>query len=377
MRYCKKCIQPDTRPGIAFYDGVCAACRYQEEMPTIDWSEREKQLRKLSKSAKRSSHCGFDCVVGVSGGKDSHFQALYAKERLGLRALLVNCAPDHITKVGRHNLENLVQHGFDMISFRPNPHVMRAVTRQAFFEYGNPVKPSEYPLYAVSYQTALTFEIPLIIQGENPAITLGIVDNLDPCDDALNIRHHNTLAGGSASDWIQKGIELEDLQFYQFPDTDEMRKRGIRAIHLNYYVKEWSRSGNTEFAVARGLRGRPGHDPNLTGRLNPYSSVDSDMQIVNQMLKYYKFGFGFVTDEVCYDIREARMSREDGINLVEQYDGKCDEGYIQEFCEYIDISVEEFWSVVDRIVNRKFFRKDLATGKWMPLFRVGYGLTSQ
>jgi tRNA(Ile)-lysidine synthase TilS/MesJ len=165
------------------------------------------------------------------------------------------------------------------------------------------------------------------------------------------------------------------LLFYQFPDKDELEEK-VRAIFLSYYAKEWSFTGNTEFAVARGLRGRPGHDPNLTGRLNPYCSIDSDMQIVNQMLKYYKLGFGFVTDEVCYDLREGRLSREEAIRLVEQYDGKCDERYIHEFCEYIDISAKEFWQVVDRFVNKKLFRKDPATREWKPLFKVGYGLVS-
>jgi N-acetyl sugar amidotransferase len=374
VKYCKVCVQPDTRPGIVFNDeGVCAACYYRfEEFPKIDWDERQRQLREIADWARKSTRGGFDCVVGVSGGKDSHVQALYVKEQLGLNALLVNCAPDGITEVGRHNLENLVQHGFDMISIRTNPKVMRALTRRAFFEYGNPVKPSEYPLYAVSYQTALKFGIPLIVQGESIAITLGVREYFDPDGDALSIRQHNTLAGVNASDWVQEGIGLKDLLFYQWPDEDELQEK-VRAIHLNYYVKEWSWNGNIEFAVARGLRGRV-DDPNLTGRLNPYTSVDADMQIVNQMLKYYKFGFGFVTDEVCYDIREERLSREEAIKLVEQYDGKCDERYIREFCEYIDISVAEYWQVVEKFVNKKLFRKDPVTGEWKPLFRVGYGL---
>jgi len=364
-------MQPDTRPFLSFdNDGVCAACRIHDEIPKIDWSERERQLRKIADWARSNAQGGFDCVVGVSGGKDSHFQAFYARERLGLKALLVNCAPDNITEVGRQNLENLVQHGFDMISFRPNPKIMRAVTKRAFIEYGNPVKPSEYPLYAVSYQAALRFGIPLIVQGENPASTLGIVDNIDPDDDALNIRYHNTLGGGNSNDWTQEGIELKDLIFYQFPDSVELRKR-VRAIFLSYYAKEWSYTGNTECSVSFGLHGRPGHDPDLTGRLSQYCSVDSDMQIVNQMLKYYKFGFGFVTDEVCYYIREGRMSREEGIKLIEQYDGKCGNRYIQEFCKYIGITDEEFWRVTDQWVNKKLFEKNTSHGKWEPLFRVG------
>lgn len=376
MIYCRKCVQPDTRPGLVFdEEGVCAACSFQEEFERIDWDEREKELLEVANWSKKNSQGTFNCVVGVSGGKDSLFQSLYVKEKLGLKALLVNCAPDNITAVGRKNLENLVQHGFDMISYRPNPKVMRAITRRAFFEYGNPVKPSEYPLYAVTYQTALKFGIPLIVQGENPAITLGITGELlDTTGDAINIRKHNTLAGGNASDWVQEGITLEDLQFYQFSDESELRKR-VRAIHLNYYAKEWSFSGNTEFGIAHGLQGRPAHDPNLTGRLSPYVSVDSDMQIVNQMLKYFKFGFGFVTDEVCYDIRDGRMSREEGIRLVEQYDGKCGDCYIQGFCEYIGITEEELWRVTDKWVNKKLFEKGPSTGTWKPKFKVGEDFT--
>ncbi len=307
MRYCKKCLQPDTRPSIVFdNEGVCAACRSREQVLRVDWGERERRLQDIAAWAKKSSHGGFDCIVGISGGKDSHFQALYVKERLGLKALLVNLAPDQITEVGRQNLENLVQQGFDMISYRGNPTVWCAVCRRAFFEYGNPVKPTEYPLFAVSYQTALKFGIPLVVQGENPAMTLGVTGDLDADDDALNVNQFHTLAGGNAVDWVQEGIELKDLIFYQFPDKNELRKK-VRAIFLGYYAKEWSTTGNTEFAVARGLRGRPGHDPNLTGRLNPYGSIDSDMQILNQMIKYYKFGFGHITDEDCRRTGRRRL----------------------------------------------------------------------
>ena len=371
MKYCKKCVQPDTRPGLVFDgEGVCMACSFSEQLETIDWDERQRQLREIAEWAKKNSHGGFDCVVGVSGGKDSHVQALCVKDQLGLKALLVNYAPDNITDIGRHNLENLVQKGFDLLSIRPNPQVFRALARRAFFEYGNPVKPSEYVLYAVAYQTALAFGIPLIVQGENPAITLGVVGDIKPTADALNINQADTLAGGNASDWVQEGIGLRDLLFYQFPDKDEMRKK-VRAIFLGYYIKEWSYTRNTEFAVARGLKGRAGHDPNLTGRLNPYYQLDSDMGIPNQMLKYYKFGFGNVTDEVCYDIREGRLSREEGIRLVEQYDGKCDIHYIRELCDYIGITMDEFWQVVDGFVNKELFRKDHTSGKWKPLFKVG------
>ncbi|MBW2660704.1 MAG: N-acetyl sugar amidotransferase [Deltaproteobacteria bacterium] len=372
MKYCKKCVQPDTRPGLVFdSNGVCAACRASEARLRVNWAKREKEIEEIAEWARKNAGGGFDCAVGVSGGKDSTFQALYVKERLGLNALLVNCAPDNISDVGRQNLENLVQHGFDMIAIRPNPKIERELSKQAFFKYGNFVKPLEYPLYASTYQIALKFGISLVVQGENSGETLGILEHLEPGGDALAFCNEPTVDGGDASIWCCEGIEMKDLIFYQYPNIAEMKKSNMRAIFLSHYAKEWSNTSNTEFAISRGLKGRPGHDPNLTGKINPYSSLDADLKLVNQMLKYIKFGFGATTDEVCYDIREGRMSREEGIRLVKQYDGKCGDHYIQEWCNYIGISIEEFWAVTDRWVNKQLFERDPSTGRWKPRFKVG------
>lgn len=364
MRYCKKCVQPDTRPGIKLDDeGICFACRYSEKAEKeINWEKRDKRLKEIAEWAKENSKGGYDCVVGVSGGKDSTFQALYVRDKLGLNVLLTNCVPDGITDVGRANLENLVQKGFDLFMVRNNPRIMKELTKRSFYKHGNPVKPSEYPLWAVTYQIALAYKIPLIIQGENPGITLGVIEGLGDDDNAMNINLGNTLAGGNAKDWIGDGIDYKDLLPYQFPDKSELRNSNIKAIYLNCCVKEWSFSHNTEFSVRHGLKGRFGHDPNLTGRLNPYCSIDSDSQIVNQMLKYHKFGFGFVTDEVCYYIREGKMSRDEAIELVQRYDGKCGEEYIRKFCEYIDISIDEFWRVANSFRGPMWEQN--SEGKW-------------
>lgn len=372
MRYCNKCVQPDTRPKIKFdKEGICYACKFEEKRKNIDWVKRERELTKIANWAKKHSSGSHDCVIGVSGGKDSHFQALYAKKKLGLNCLLVNLAPDGITKWGAHNMENLIQHGFDTMIFRPNPKIWKKVIKYAFYKYGNPVKPTEYPLFAVTYLTALRHDIPLIIQGENPGITLGTVEGLGSDDNAVNINLGNTLNGGNAADWEVDGITLKELLWYQFPDRNRLKTKKIRAIWLNYYTKEWSFWNNTEFAAGYGLTKRKDHNPLLTGRLNPYGSIDADMQIVNQLLKYYKFGFGFVTDEVCYAIREGRMTRKKAIDLIKKYDGKCGKQYIKDFCKYIGISTKEFRKVTGSFVNKKLFKRDKKTKKWIPRFKVG------
>ncbi len=375
MRYCKQCVQPDTRPKVKFDSrGVCYACKYEEDKARIDWTDREQQLQEIAARAKEKAGKGHDCIIGVSGGKDSTFQALYAREKLGLNCLLVNLAPDGITPWGAHNIENLIQQGFDTMLLRPNPKVWKKTIRHAFYKHGNPVKPTEYPLFAVSYLMALRLGVPLIIQGENPGITLGVTEGLGDDDNALNANLGATLAGGCACDWEVEGLTMKDLVWYDYPDKEELVRAGIRGIYLNYYVREWGFYHNTEFSVKHGLAGRKDHDPETCGRLNPHGSIDSDMQIVNQMLKYYKFGFGFVTDEVCYAIRECRMTRDEAIEQVKRYDGKCGERYISDFCEYIGISVEEFWRVTDGFVNKELFSKDSKTGVWKPRFEVGVDL---
>lgn len=373
MRYCTKCIQPDTRPGIVFdEEQVCSACRWAEYRATeVDWAQRKKELLEIANSVKRTDGRP-DCIIGVSGGKDSHFQAFYVRT-LGLRPLLVNCVPENLTDVGRTNLDNLVRHGFDLISIRPNPNIARELTKQAFFKYCNPVKPSEYSLFASSWIVAAGLDILLVIQGENPVHTLGIVEDMDSGDNAYNIRQHNTTSG-DAQQWLYEGIDLSDLFFYQFPSPPDLP--GVRSIWLSYYTKEWSYYGNTKFAILKGLRGRSNHSPLETGKLSSYCSTDSDIHILNQFLKYLKFGFGFVTDEVSYLIREGHLDRTTGISLVKNYDGKLNEKYIHDFCSYIRISISDFWKVVDRFVNKDLFHKDAAkaiwrTGNWAPKFTVG------
>lgn len=351
-----------------FKDGICGACLYEEEKGRINWDERKNELNKITEWAKKNSH-GYDCVVGVSGGKDSTFQAIYAKERLGLNVLLVNCEPDDITDVGRANINNLIEKGFDCIKLHPNPIHAKKIARRAFFEYGNLIKPLEYCLWASAYIIADKFDIPLIIQGENSALTLGEANTeLGMDGDAMNSLGGNTLNGCNAKDWVSEEIHDTDLLMYQFPYN--ILKKNIKAIYLQYYLKQWSQVYNADFAIARGLRGRD-DDLHDIGRYRRHTALDSDLAIASQMVKYYKFGFGFATDEACYDIREGRLTREEAIPLIKEYDGKCSDKYLKQYCDYIDITVEEFWHAMEeKFINKKLFHKD-GKGNWLPKFKVG------
>jgi len=364
VQICKNCIQPDTRPGVFFSeDGICGACIWQKEMSIINWDQREKELVDIAEWAKSTSKSNYDCVIGVSGGKDSTKQALTARDRLGLRCLLVNSEPAGITDIGKNNIENLKNLGFDVISLRPNPKIMKKLIKRDFFKYLNPVKITEYSLWASTYIIADKFDIPLIIQGENPGLTLGASNTGVGTDsNALKANELHTIS----NDWKEyldvSDVDEKDLYFFHY-NRKKLEETGVRGIWLNYFLKEWSNHNNAIFSREHGLQWRPENfDHESVGTYSPYFQLDTDLTQVNQLLKFVKFGFGQTMDHVCYDFRENRISKKDAIDLVLKLDGKCSDTYIKKFCDNIEITNEEFWDTTEKF-RGDVWKKD-ENGEW-------------
>ena len=376
MKCCKKCIQPDTRHGIEFdKDGVCGGCRYTESWETIDWRRRKEELVQIAENAKRMArewNAPYDCVIGVSGGKDSTFIACYAKEQLGLNVLLVNSWPELLTDYGRYNLNNLRNQGFDLIQFKANPVIAKKLALRSFVEYGHICKAYEYTVTCSSIIIADKFNIPLIINGGNGAQVWGTTKCQNASDDWFQVVTASaTNCGCNAKDWVDEETDISKLFMYQCPDLDRIKKRGIKAIFLQYYLKEYTAVGNAEFAVSRGMKGRYLDAPEEIGRYRPFSSIDDDLMVVNEMLKFYKLGFGRASDDACLDIREGRIDRECGIQLTTRLDGLCAEKYIDKFCRYVGIDRNFLDEVLDRWVNKQLFEKNSNTNKYERKFVVG------
>lgn len=403
MKYCKRCVQPDTRPHVKFDDeGICGGCRWEESKKTIDWDARKKELQDIADWAKENSNCSYDCVIGVSGGKDSHYQVWYAKYKLGLNPLCVCNAPDGRTKVGTHNLENLrSKFKVDLIEIRPDLEVMRALTKRDFLKFGNLVKSSEYSLWASAYRVAVEKGIPLVIQGENPELIFGLEGKVDG-GNALTIKDNNTIEGCNADDLVinkdnarhYETIEVprEKLDMFDFPEELsyiklietinklpsgenykelEPKTVDIKGVFLQYYDKNWGQVHNTLFSRSWGLKGRYDEEPVDMGRSARETSVDGDHLLVNQYLKYLKFGFGYETDWQCYLIREIGADRDEAIDAVKRLDNGCHPRYIKDFCDYIGITMEEFFMKLQDIVNPKLFYWSPSVGDYVPTFKVG------
>lgn len=363
MKYCKYCVQPDTRPNIKFdADGVCPACRYAEGLPQVDWGARRAELDALIKRTQKDNHSGYDCLIGVSGGKDSTRQAMYVRDVLGLKPLLVCCTypPEQLTERGAYNLSNLISLGFDTIIVHPDPQTWKTLMRESFIKYGNWAKSTETALYATIPRLGIAYHLPLAFLGENPATHLGELGTGSLTWDANQFKNTNTIKEGH-SIYLGEGVGERHLIPYSFPSDEEMAWANIQVAYLGYFIHDFTKLDNGNFAVAHGLQVRT-DTPLERGALHPFESLDEDFVVVNQMIKYFKYGFGKVTDEVSELIRYGRMSREEGFEMVKQYDGKCSADYIRRFCEYIGITAEEFWKVAESYRNRELFEQ--VSGEW-------------
>lgn len=375
MKYCTTCLQPDTRPNTVFTpDGQCPACAYHTAAQGIDWQERFEIIEDLVAKHRRPDRAGFDCIIGVSGGKDSTRQALWVRDKLGMHPLLVSLShpPQQVSGLGVDNVSNLIELGFDVVLSSPAPDTWRRLMHDSFMKFTNWARSSELALFSSVPQLASRYGIPLIFWGENPALQVGDLKTMGRNGyDGNNLRYSNTLSSGH--EWmLEAGYPLRDILPYVYPSEAEFAAADIQIVFLGWFLGDWSLVNNAGYACAQGLSIRD-EGPDQTGDLLGISNLDEDWHNMNQMVKYLKFGFGKVTEYVNEAMRAGSMDRATAIDLVERYDGQCSPRYIRSFCDFIGISEAGFWQHVHASTNRELF--DIGSdGSIRRRFRVGEGL---
>lgn len=376
MKYCKSCLQPDTRPNSQFSEnGICPACQYMDLLKHVDWQERYDILVDLLKDFPRRRGQHFDSIIGVSGGKDSTRQALFVRDKLGMNPLLVclSYPPQQVTERGVNNISNLIDLGFDVVLSAPAPETWRQLMRLSFDTFTNWCRSTELALFSSVPQIAVRYNIPLILWGENPGLQVGDLKTLGSTGyDGNNLRYMNTLSGGGMNWILESGFQHRELLPYVYPSSDEFDRLKLQIVYLGWFLGDWSEVDNAKYSCANGLEIRE-DTVQRTGDLYGVTALDEDWVTLNQMIKYYKFGFGRVTDYVNEDLRLGRMTRENGIDLIEAYDDACSDEYIDSFCAYIDIPVSKFWEQVRASANRELFSVN-ADGSIRRKFKVGVGL---
>lgn len=362
MKFCKQCVMPATKPDLHFDSaGVCDACNSQDiKNRGIDWGARKLELLSLIK--KYRAHDCYDCVVGVSGGKDSTFQVVSLLE-LGLNPLCVCFEPTIPTDVGRRNLANLNQLGVDLIHIKRNPIVYKKLAKEALYRTGDNEWQNHIGIFTSVPKIAVMMNIPLIIWGESPQIEYGgpASSKVRSVLDRQWLEEFGGLLGNRISDMVGvDGLSESDLYFYTYPHDDEIQRVGVTGLFLGYYLK-WDVREVLEIAK---LHGFSPSDRRVETTYEDFENLDCYSNHVHDYLKYVKYGFGRATDNACTDIRLGYISREEGIRLVNKYDGIPPKKAIQEYINYLGISYDMFNTIVDQYTNINIFQRD-ASGRFL------------
>jgi N-acetyl sugar amidotransferase len=371
MKYCDKCLMPDTRPGIVFENGICNPCINYEKQKTTNWPQRMNELKSICDKYRNCNGNNYDCAIAVSGGKDSHFQVYYIKEVLKMNPVLISSGVLDWTETGRKNLENLSDtFSCDIIMFNPNRNVSRKMLKKAFVEIGQPTWYHDALLYAFPYRMTMQLGLKFLIYGEDVNYTYGGKYSketpsamLQPLNDVVKPIWDKWLEGGD--------ITEKELNAAKVPSIEECKKNNLDPIYLGYFVP-WDTHHNYEVAKKYGFR-HLDHEYVREGTLENYNQIDSIGYLLGQYLKYPKFGHSAATEMASRWIRSGMKTRQEMIPFVKEFDNKLDQGIVDKFLEFTGVSVKEFWSMMDKWYNTELFKQD-EDGIWHEKFEVGIGI---
>jgi len=363
LTYCKTCVMPDTKPDLHLDDkGVCNACRSYESRKEVDWDLRYKELLEVLVRYRNRDSSNWDCIVPVSGGKDSTYQVVRMLQ-LGLNPLCVTSTTCDLSTLGRHNIENLKHLGVDYIEVSPNPLIRAKLNRIGLTQVGDISWPEHVGIFTIPVRAAVQFNVPLIVWGENSQNEYG-----GPAGAAENsilnrrwLEEFGGLLGMRVSDLIgQDGIESKHLINYTYPSDMELARVGVTGLFLGYYLP-WDGLSNALIAQANGFRT---YEKVVEGSMVNYENLDNYQTGIHDYFKFLKFGFGRATDLACLHIRRGRLTRQDGLGAVRRLDGRFPWEYLgrslEEILRPLDMSIDEFVRVCDKFTNKKIFKRDVS-----------------
>lgn len=359
LTYCSRCVMPSTRPTVHFDEnGVCDACRYMDNRVHIDWEQRGRDLETILARYRKRDGLSYDCIVPVSGGKDSTYQVVTMLE-MDMTPLCVIASTCKLTDLGRRNIENLKHLGVDMIEYSTNPRVRRLMNRIGLEEVGDISWPEHVSIFTIPVRVAVQTNTPLLIWGENSQQEYG-----GPADDAQNnvlnrrwLEEYGGLLGLTLNDFVGRyGITERDLIPYVYPEDEALFHVGVTGLFLGHYIP-WNGHENTEVALAHGFEP---YEKLVEGSSVNYENIDNAHTGIHDYFKFLKLGFGRATDMACLDVRHGRTTREEALAVVKERDGKFPWTYLgvslEEIVGEMDMTVAEFQAICDRYTNHAIFK---------------------
>jgi N-acetyl sugar amidotransferase len=370
VKYCKKCIMPTSRPGIFLNkDGVCGACIGSvEKNQKIDWAHRESDLNKILDNT-RGDGSKYDCLIPVSGGKDSTWQ-VYSMLKKNMKPLAVTIKCQYRTKLGQKNLDNLINLGVDHIDFTVNPKIDSNFMLKVFLKMGNPSLVEHLIMWSTITKVALLYGIKLIVWAENSALEYG-GNSSDRSKFRMDydwIKKYGVTNGTFAEDWTDENLSLNDLESYRLPNETELNNAGIENLFLGMYRK-WDPKDIANKSKSIGFEWS---ETPVLG-LHPFVGVDCDFRVVHHFMKWYKFGVTKLWDSLAVEIREGRKTRKEAIDYLKENNDPIPIKEISSFCTYIGISKNQFFEIAELHRNIDIWKLNEDNNWYLPDFKKEFG----
>jgi N-acetyl sugar amidotransferase len=350
MKVCTRCLYTSSHPLYLTFDeeGVCSGCRVHEEKDILDWNERGEKLRRILDGYRNTTGNNYDCIIPVSGARDSHFIVHTIKYKYGMNPLLVTYNKHYNTDIGIRNLAYLrTLMDCDMMMLTVSPEKVKKITRATLRRLGSIywhciAGQTVYPV-----QVAVKLKVPLIIWGAHQGVDqVGMFSHTDEVEMTRKYRKEHDLMGIEAEALINDefdNIKEADILPFTYPDDKELEKIGVRGIYLNNYIR-WDSKAQHEAMI----RQYAYETTTQTRTFDNYHDIDCfNYADVHDYIKFVKHGYGKVTDQVCREIRLKRMTREQGIQLVKDYIGRAPQ-HLQLFLNWIGITENAFHYIIDQ-----------------------------
>jgi N-acetyl sugar amidotransferase len=359
MKYCKRCLYPETHPLFIILndEGICSGCIVHEEKDQLNWGSRFEKLKRILNNYKNESSNNYDCIIPVSGGRDSFYIVHTVKNILGMNPLLVTYNNQYNTDVGARNLAKLrIEFDCDIMTLTVNPDSVKKITRATIRKRGSIywhciAGQTVYPV-----QVAVKFKIPLIIWGAHQGIDqVGMFSHLDEVEMTRKYRKEHDLMGLEAEDLISEfdNVTEKDIVQYKYPDDREIENIGVRGIYLNNYIRWDSKKQHEEMILLYNYETAA-----QTRTFDTYNDVNCyNYSDIHDYIKFLKHGYGKVTDHASREIRLRKMTKEQGIALVKKYYLK-EPKNIDLFLKWIGISKNGFYYLLDQFRNPKIWKKN-------------------
>ncbi len=385
--FCKRCVISNQRPSstiefkstkddkkkvIGFNDGVCSACTYADQKDQdINWKDREDRLVALLDKHKGNGK-GYNVVVPGSGGKDSAYASHVLKYRYGMNPLTVTWAPHLYTDIGWKNFSNWIHvGGLDNILFTPNGKLHRLLTKLAFTNLLHPFQPFIIGQRIIGPMIAAKFGIDLVFYGENQAEYGNAIEEnrkptMDPSFFSFQEPLDMTFGGITVKEIIKEhGFSIEDFAPYIPPKPGDEAFKNIEVHYLGYYLK-WDPQECYYYSVEN--TGFQANTVRTEGSYSKYSSIDDKIDPFHYYTTLIKFGIGRATYDAAQEIRNGKITREEGVALVKKFDEEFPQKYFEEFLNYIDVSEAQFHEIVDRFRSPHLWNK--INNKWVLRHKV-------